>query len=427
MIDITGNHRWKPTKQVLELPVLQKIRGVTWSESCQNCTLIKNFSNELIKRSKGSYAEHGGWCRGLKFSFGKHAAEFALHNFSSQCLSKKTKCYDSDVQITKVHRCWKADNDVLNLIYIFGTLDIFLNGIVVALTLSASCLRGNVTMKFIANLAFSDVLIGLYGILIAISRRVFSYPEFESKILPYFCFFFGFLWVLGAFMTTVTSVLLTYERYVVIVYGMVPNKRINARKAFLYLVASWVLATTVAILPIAGIGSYTTNTFCLPIQPSRKVASIFGYSVGITLLGVVLYLSTIPLYIQIFLYARKSGSQIGIKRDKVLAKRIAILVFSNMVFCFFPTITGLLWQLTPAFKNLNVITREILVGPLPVVLYTVNSFINPLLYAYRNDRFKQVFMRKLTSRQTSSSSVGQASRGSNKTSTTKRFVNLEQL
>ena len=184
------------------------------------------------------------------------------------------------------------------------------------------------------------------------------------------------------------------------------------------------------MLPLVGIGSYSTNTFCLPIQPSRKVTSVFVYSVGITLLGVVLHILTIPLYIRIFLYVRNTGSQVGIKRDGVLARRIAVLVFSNMVFFFFPTINGLIWMLTSAFNNLSVTTREVLVGSLPVVLYTVNSFVNPLLYAYRNDRFKQVLRLKITPRQDCSLSFVDTSRATKTSSGPKQsntLINLATL
>lgn len=396
--------------------MLQEIVGVSWSKSCQNCTLFRNFTSDTVKFSQGNYIDNNGWCRGLKFSIGKHTKTFAAHNFSSQCLYDNKNCYKSEIQSSKVHQCWDTDNDVMNLIYLFGSFDILLNVIVVVITLSVRCLRENVTMMFITNLAVGDVLIGVYGICITISRRALLYSEFESKFSKSFCPVIGFIWVLGAFLTVVTSVLLTYERYVVILYGLVPNKRIDCRKAFTYVVVSWILAIIAATLPVVGIGSYTTNTFCVPIQPSRAVPSTFAYSVGITLLGVLLYLSTIPLYICIFLYARKSGNQLGIRRDSVLARRIAVLVFSNMAFFFLPTIIGLLWQLTPVLNNLSINTRSILVGPTAVVLYAVNSFVNPLLYAYRNNRFKQVLRGKLLPRQNPSSSCDESSRNPKKNS-----------
>ena len=352
--------------------------------------MTKNFSRDTAKLSKGDYVIHGGWCRGVKYSVGKNTREYALHNFSFQCVYKSDTCYNSEIRITRIHRCWDTDNDVLNLVYVFGSLEIVLNSIVVILTLSTNCLRENVTMLFIANLALSDVLVGLYSLSIATSRRVLSYLEFDSKVLNSYCPILGFVWLAGEFMTIVTSALLTFERYIAICYCLEPEKRINRRKGIIYLVISWVIAVVLAALPLFGIGSYSTNTFCVPLQPSRKVPSTFAFSVSLTLLGVILYLITTILYIRIFVYVRNSGGKVGIKRDGVLARRIALVVFSNMVFFFLPTINGLLWMLTPAFSNLSVTTREVLVGSLPAVLFTVNSFVNPLLYAYRNDRFRRV-------------------------------------
>ena len=410
LIDLTGNGKWYPGRNLLKLSMLREIKGATWSQSCKNCSLTKNLiSSTIIKLRRGSYIIHGGWCRGLKYFIGKNTREHATFNFSSLCYESDA-CYNSEIQVIKINRCWDSDNDVLNSIYVFGSLDIVLNSIVVILTLTNKCLRENVTMLFIANLALSDVLVGIYGLSIAISRRVLSYPEFESKVLRAYCSLLGCLWVVGSSMTVITSLLLTFERYTVIIHGLIPNKRIDCRKGVTYLVLSWILAVVVAVLPLVGIGSYSTNTFCLPIQPSRKVTSVFVYSVGITLLGVVLYILTIPLYIHIFLYVRNSGSQVGIKRDGVLARRIALIVFSNMIFFFLPTINGLLWMLTSVFDGLSVTTREVLVGSLPVVLYTVNSLANPLLYAYRNDRFRQVLTDKLLPRKYDAISTNNQSR-----------------
>lgn len=41
------------------------------------------------------------------------------------------------------------------------------------------------------------------------------------------------------------------------------------------------------------------------------------------------------------------------------------------------------------------VEKEVLTGAAGTVLASMNSFINPLLYAYRNDRFKQVLCHRL--------------------------------
>ena len=113
----------------------------------------------------------------------------------------------------------------------------------------------------------------------------------------------------------------------------------------------------------------------------------FAYSASLVAIGVVLYVVTIPMYLHIFLHVRRSGNRVGVKNYAKLAKKISILVFSNFMFFLLPTFIGFVWLFTKAFDSVPLTTREILVGSFTTICFSVNSFLNPLLYSFRDRRF----------------------------------------
>ncbi|XP_031554653.1 follicle-stimulating hormone receptor-like isoform X2 [Actinia tenebrosa] len=395
-IEMAGNPRWTPTDELLRIQGLQELKGITWSDECAECSLVKNESSPLTKLySQGSYSDYIVWhCRGTEYTVSKKTRNFARFQFLPECFDYNEKCYQAEVKATMNHRCWDTDNRILYIEYVLGIIVIVLNVTVVTVTLTSS-LKTNVAMLLVSNLAVSDFLNGVYSISITLARQSAPYTEFVT-FLDRLCPVLGFLWVLGQFSTIQTSLLLTIERYTTIVFSMRPHLKPTPGVAFIGIAFSWVIALVAAILPLVGLGSYVTNTYCVPMQPSKEVPSTFLYSLGMSLLGVILYFTTIPLYVRIFAFVRKSSHQVGIKRDGKIARRISILVLSNMIFFLTPIIIALLWLLTDIFKkNISVQARNILVGVFPTVCFSLNSFLNPLLYAFRNNRFRHALLIKL--------------------------------
>ncbi|EDO48245.1 predicted protein [Nematostella vectensis] len=398
ILELDGNPVWKPTNNVLELGSLKEIRGLAWSEACgAGCNLVKNLTDPKIAQyAKGHFDQYVVWhCRGFEFTVSETTRTFARYNFLPTCFDTNIKCYSSEVVKVPRHRCWDTDNKFLYVEYFIGIAVIILNFNVVVITSTTPLLRNNIAMLLVSNLAISDCVIGVYSICVTAARQSASYQVYVT-FLDRLCSVLGFMWVLGQFETIQTSLLLTMERYATIVFAMRPRFKPTQRVALTAAGISWCIAICGAILPLAGIGSYVTNTYCVPIQPSQSVPSTYAYSVGVALYGILLYAITIPLYIHIFLFVSKTSHQAGVKRDGKIARRIALLVVSNMVFFITPIIICLLWLLTDIFKkDISVEGRNVLVGVFPTFCFTFNSFLNPLLYAYRNSRFKIVLKQKM--------------------------------
>lgn len=351
--------------------------------------------NKTKLYSTGNYGDYIDWhCRGTEYTVTMETQRFAKYGYYPSCFDTNHNCYKSQVKGTKSHRCWRTDNLILYVEYFIGIVSICLNVSVVTITLT-SPLKNNVAMLLISNLAFSDLLNGVYSVSITIGRQVASYTTFLTY-LNGLCSVLGFLWVLAQFGTIQTSLLLTIERYITIVFAMRPHLRPTPTAAKVSIAITWFVSIAAAVLPLVGFGSYITNTYCVPMQPSKEVPGSFMYSVAVSVIGVLLYFLMVPLYIKIFIYVKHSSQQMGIKRDAKIAGRILILVLTNMIFFLTPIIIALLWLLTDIFKkNISVEARNVLVGVFPTFCFSLNSFLNPLLYAFRNNRFKQALKFRL--------------------------------
>lgn len=386
VISFVAGETFVPPEHVLQAPNLQNITGVTWSTVCTNRTLLKNKTHVNVTRFReGLYDIYPeSRCRGSRYVVGSVSRKFAEHGFLPVY---DEKCFASEMTLIPMHRCYDSANKVLYAEYFLTPLIIILNLTVFATTVTTKTLRKLPTMLLVANLAMSDFFVGVYSLAITSSRHTMSYPSFFG-VMNNLCPALGFLWVLGQFMAALSSVLLTTERYVVIIFSMRPSISFTTRMCLYSVVVSWTIAVLMASLPLFCVGTYTTTTFCIPIQPAKGIPHSFAYSTSLVAIGVLLYTITLPMYLHIFIHVRRSGHQMGIKRDGKLAKKISILVISNLTFFLLPIIIGLLWLFTETFNNVSLSTREILVGSFTTVCFSINSFLNPLLYAFRDRRFR---------------------------------------
>ena len=368
---------------------------MSWSNACTNCTLLRNETNANVTHlRKGTYDIYPqSRCRGSHYVVGDVSRTFATHGFLPTCLVDNEECFTSEVTVIPVHQCWESANSVLYAEYVLAPLILIFNFMVFTITFTTKTLRKLPSMLLVSNLAVSDFFIGFYSLVITSSRHSMSYQNFYSAMC-YLCPFLGFLWCFGQFTAALSSVLLTMERYIAIIFSMRPTIKFSTKSCLYSLLFSWIIAIGVASLPFFRIGTYTTTTFCLPIQPAKGIPHSFAYSASLVAVGLLLYIITLPMYLHIFVHVRSSGNQMGIKRDGKLAKKISILVVSNLTFFLLPVFIGLLWLFTRTFDNVALTTREILVGSFTTVCFSINSFLNPLLYAFRDRRFQFVIKQK---------------------------------
>lgn len=405
-LDVSNNTNFSLPTGLLKLRELREIRGVTWSESCANCMLVRNYTLENGKLNdeninittsrllQGEYiVGKRENCRVNKLKVTQTVVEYAKHGFFPKCLVTDTTCYHSQIRVTPTHRCWDLDNKILNAVYIISPIAMMLNLTVVLITLTTRVLRKNVTMLLTCNMAVSDFLLSVYTVIL-VSTRKMPYTEF-LLILDDLCNAMGFIWLTGQIVSVKTSLLLTIERFLAIVYCMKPSVRMTRRQGATFAALTWCLGMSVAILPLLKISVYTSNTYCIPIRPIRDIPHSYEMSIALSIWGMIVYFVIVPFYVKIFWSVKKTSQRAGVNRDGAVARKIAALVLSNMLFFFFPIVIAFMWLITNLKETMSPQDREILTGVLPTLLFSFNAFINPLLYAFRADKFKKVLKMRI--------------------------------
>ena len=175
---------------------------------------------------------------------------------------------------------------------------------------------------------------------------------------------------------------------------MNPDRRLGKKVATMCLVFCWVLSLAYAISPEFHFLnlSYSATMMC-----SFPVAGRDTFLICLCVL-VAFYIANIPLYVRIFLFVRHSGSQLGVKREATILKKIALVVGSNFILLLTPMILILTFvpveDIHDKIKLRSDRHNQILFVFgfwFPIACLGLNSCINPILGAFRQGVFlKQI-------------------------------------
>ena len=362
---------------------LRTVVGVTWSDICANCTLFKaELSYSLAPNMKADkespankFLEHGF----LLFCSHTSCSSIALvhpnHIENTKTISVPKKLFYSS--------------------YVMGAIAILLNLIVLITVISSRSLRQTTSMLLIFNMALCDLLIGIYSIIIG-NLNIFNFlsnVEKNKKKEEQLVLGGGILCPLATAIFTsaecvaaVTSLLLTVEKYCSIVHCMNPDYRLSKKVSAICLLFFWVLSLAYAISPEFHILnlSYSATMMCSFPVAERNTFLICLYVL------VALYTTNIPLYVRIFLFVRRSGAHLGVKREAAILKKIALVVGSNFILLLTPMI--LIITFVPVGNihdtielNSDHSTQILFVFGFwfPIACLGLNSCINPVLCALR--------------------------------------------
>ncbi|XP_053672544.1 follicle-stimulating hormone receptor [Anopheles nili] len=252
--------------------------------------------------------------------------------------------------------------------------------------------RSDLTVpKFlICNLAFADLCMGLYLLLIA-SIDAHSMGEYFNYAFDWQygvgCKVAGFLTVFASHLSIFTLTIVTVERWFAITHAIYLNRRIKLSAAMYIMIMGWLYAFTMASMPLFGISNYSSTSICLPME-TRDSWDI-AYLLTVLVVNGCGFVVIVICYAQIYLSLGKETRQAtrsAHSGEMTVAKKMALLVFTNFA-CWAPI----------AFFGLTAIAGYPLIGVskskiLLVFFYPLNSCANPYLYAiltvqYRKDLF----------------------------------------
>ncbi|KAG8267744.1 protein-hormone receptor activity protein [Homalodisca vitripennis] len=234
----------------------------------------------------------------------------------------------------------------------------------------------------VCNLAAADFFMGVYlGLLAVVDASTLG--EFRMYAIPWQmsagCQLAGFLAVLSSELSVYTLAVITLERNYAITHAMHLNKRLSLKHAGYIMLCGWTFAIGMAVLPLFGISDYRKYATCLPFETGGTWSLL--YVVFLMFINGVAFLILMGCYLKMYCAIR--GSQAWNSNDSRIAKRMALLVFTDFL-CWSPIA---FFSLTAAF-GFHLVTLE-QAKVFTVFVLPLNSCCNPFLYAILTKQFKK--------------------------------------
>ena len=265
-------------------------------------------------------------------------------------------------------------------------------GNIVVLFVLASGENVKVPEFIICNLAVADFLMGVYLAFLAIvDIRTFGSSSFFKSALQWQkgpgCQSAGFFAVLSSMQSVYVLVIITLERLQTVVYSFNRCTRMKWWHAVSLVTVGWVFAGVMATLPLleVGINSYTNVAVCLPIRTNTMGDKVYlGIILGVNIISFLIILGS---YLHMFLLFLKSPAANNRTRDRVCtAWKMAILVGTTLV-CWLPlTVVGISGLIGHPLIDLRVAKFFI------VIILPINACLNPFLYAFVTQHFRDRIM-----------------------------------
>lgn len=254
---------------------------------------------------------------------------------------------------------------------------------VVLIVLIKSRGKMSVTKFLMCNLAFADLMMGVYLLLLA-SIDAHTLNEYFNYAVIWQneggCQAAGFLTVFSCELSIFTLTIITLERWYAISHAIHLTKRLRIRQAMIFMAFGWLYALFMAHLPLVGISSYGHVSICLPMKVDDAVD--VAYVVSLLVVNGFAFICICGCYIN--MYCKVRGSQTNLRNnDATIAKRMAMLVFTNFA-CWAPiAFFGL--TASAGLPLIDITNSKILL----VFFYPLNSFANPYLYVIITKQFRK--------------------------------------
>nr|BAG56672.1 follicle stimulating hormone receptor [Trimma okinawae] len=270
------------------------------------------------------------------------------------------------------------------LIWVISVLAL-LGNTAVLLVLLATRAKLTVPRFLMCHLAFADLCMGVYLVVIAtvdMSTRGQYYNYAIDWQTGLGCRVAGFFTVFASELSVFTLTAITLERWHTITHALRLDRKLRLRHACFVMTAGWLFALFAALLPTLGVSSYGKVSICLPMDVDSLLFQIFV--VSLLLLNVLAFFCVCACYLSIYLTIRNPSSAPA-HADTRVAKRMALLIFTDFLcmapISFFAISAALKWPF------ITVTQAKFLL----VLFYPINSCCNPFLYAFCTRTFRRDF------------------------------------
>ena len=265
--------------------------------------------------------------------------------------------------------------------------DLVGNSLVCAVVLRNNVMRTPMNYLLV-NLAAADMTVAVFIAARYIFTLIFAHPEGRAgDVVCQVITGEAFVWV-GALASTFSLVCIALERYLAIKFPYDDRKRVTTTKLKRIVVLSWVLAVSWN-MPLFIYARYDPiSEFCLFQWPAANFAQVHSP------LCAIVY-GVLPITIMIYLYSklvyklwfRPTTMSTIAQRNKLLyCKKSARLVVTVSVVYSICWIPNLVVYVFSSFSTQQLYSA---VHTTSIVLVTLNSAINPMLYSWQSNRFRK--------------------------------------
>ena len=245
----------------------------------------------------------------------------------------------------------------------------------------------------LTNLAMSDLLMGIYLLIIAIKDMQWQGEYFLHDFkwrsgVP--CAFTGVLSMVSSEVSVLMLTVITTDRLICVVFAF-KVRRMNRSVACAVVGGVSVFGTMLSVIPILGleyfyvkkrsVGFYGKSAVCLPLQLSAERMAGWEYAVGI-FIGLILVSRVYILvaYTVMFMSVKNTSKKVrstNMKRESQMARRMLFIILTDFL-CWMPVILIGLLSLLGKFHD----PEEQAYIWIAVFVLPVNSSINPILYTF---------------------------------------------
>ncbi|KAM9554104.1 LOW QUALITY PROTEIN: thyrotropin receptor-like [Salvelinus alpinus] len=264
----------------------------------------------------------------------------------------------------------------------FVSLLAVVGNMVVLLVLLTSHYKLSVSRFLMCHLAFADLCMGIYLLLIA-SVDLHTQAEYYNHAIDWQtgpgCGLAGFFTVFASELSVYTLTVITLERWYAITFAMRLDRKLRLPHATAVMLAGWLFCLLLAMLPLVGVSNYQKVSICLPMDTQSTMAQV--YIVSVLILNILAFLVICTCYMKIYCAVHNPYYCSGSK-DTNIAKRMAILIFTDFM-CMAP-ISFYAMSAVVDRPLITVSNSKILL----VLFYPLNSCANPFLYAIFTKAFR---------------------------------------
>ena len=276
----------------------------------------------------------------------------------------------------------------------------------------------------LTNLAISDLVMGIYLLIIAVKDVQWQGEYFKHDInwrSGTTCALTGVLSMVSSEVSVLLLTLITTDRLICIVFPF-QMRRMNRTVAYIIVVVIWIFGTLLSVIPTFGldyfyddkrnVGFYGKSAVCLPLQLSSDRQAGWEYAVGIFIaLNFASFVYILIAYIVMFFTVKRVSKNVrstNMNRESQMARRMVFIILTDFL-CWMPVIIIGILSLTGKFHDPE---KQAYVW-IAVFVLPVNSSINPILYTFstplvkrkiteQTDRLSSFFQKNVRQRQTSS-------------------------